>query len=248
MDHPGPMASCVRDLAILLQTIAGFDQGDSTSRLQLDIDLLAAVDGEIKPPALGRLRGLFEERAEPAVRRMMDQVVKELTERGCEIVDVALPAGFAEVIARHRIVMAVEAAQFHEQRLRKHPQDYGPNITKLLEEGIACPAAEFARTKEHQKRLRDELGQSLGIANPILLCPATPGPAPDKATTGDPVFNSPWSYTGMPTVSFPVGLSDDGLPLAIQMVGAQMYEDKLFQTAAWCEQVFAGRMPEPPIV
>jgi Asp-tRNA(Asn)/Glu-tRNA(Gln) amidotransferase A subunit family amidase len=247
MDHPGPIGNCVRDLAILLQTIAGFDQGDSTSRLQLDIDLLAAVDGETKAPGLGRLRGLFEERAEPAVRRMMDQVVKELTDNGCEVVDVALPAGFSEVIARHRIVMAVEAAQFHEQRLRKHPEDYGPNITKLLEEGIACPAAEFARTKEHQKRLGDELWQSLGTANPVLLCPATTGPAPDKNTTGDPAFNSPWSYTGMPTVSFPVGLSDDGLPLAIQLVGAQMYEDKLFRAAAWCENVFAGRMPEPPL-
>jgi Asp-tRNA(Asn)/Glu-tRNA(Gln) amidotransferase A subunit family amidase len=49
----------------------------------------------------------------------------------------------------------------------------------------------------------------------------------------------------MPTLSFPVGLSDDGLPLAIQLVGAPMHEDKLFQAAAWCEQVFAGRVPEP---
>jgi aspartyl-tRNA(Asn)/glutamyl-tRNA(Gln) amidotransferase subunit A len=141
----------------------------------------------------------------------------------------------------------VEGAQFHEQRLRKHPEDYGPNITRLLEEGIACRATEFARTKDHQKRLRDELWQSLGTGDPVLLCPATTGPAPDRATTGDPAFNSPWSYTGAPTVSFPVGLSEDGLPLAIQLVGAQMWENRLFQVAAWCENVFAGRMPEPPL-
>jgi aspartyl-tRNA(Asn)/glutamyl-tRNA(Gln) amidotransferase subunit A len=81
----------------------------------------------------------------------------------------------------------------------------------------------------------------------VLLCPATSGPAPDKGTTGDPAFNSPWSYTGLPTVSFPVGLSDDGLPLAIQLVGNHLHEKNLFQTAAWCEKVFAGRMPGPPL-
>jgi aspartyl-tRNA(Asn)/glutamyl-tRNA(Gln) amidotransferase subunit A len=248
MDHPGPIARCVRDLAILLQTIAGFDRYDPTSKLMLDIDLLAALDGESEPPTLGRLRGLFEERAEPAVQRMMDDVTKTLVAQGCNVVDVALPAGFSEVIARHRIVMAVEAAQFHEARLRKHPQDYGPNITKLLEEGIACPATEFARTKEHKKQLRDEMGHCLGgLAPSVLLCPATTGPAPDKATTGDPAFNSPWSYTGLPVVSFPVGLSDDGLPLAIQLVGQEMLEGELFRAAAWCENVLAGLMPELPL-
>ena len=50
----------------------------------------------------------------------------------------ALPAAFAEVIARHRIVMGVEAAMFHEARLRRHPEDYDPNIRGLLEEGLAC--------------------------------------------------------------------------------------------------------------
>jgi aspartyl-tRNA(Asn)/glutamyl-tRNA(Gln) amidotransferase subunit A len=248
MDHPGPIARCVRDLAILLQAIAGFDRCDPASGWLLESDLLAALDRTNKPPTLGRLRGLFEERAAPETRRMMGDVEKALRERGCQVVDVALPAGFSEVIARHRIVMAVEAAQFHAVRLRKHPEDYGPNITKLIEEGIACPATEYAQTKEHQKRLRDEVWQSVGTHAHVLLCPATTGPAPDAATTGDPAFNSPWSYTGLPVVSFPVGLSEEGLPLAIQLVGKNdLSEANLFQAAAWCENVLAGRMPEPPL-
>ncbi len=48
-------------------------------------------------------------------------------------------------------------------------------------------------------------------------------------------------------MSFPVGLSDDGLPLAIQLVGAEMDEEKLFRAAAWCEEALAGRMPELPL-
>jgi aspartyl-tRNA(Asn)/glutamyl-tRNA(Gln) amidotransferase subunit A len=243
MDHPGPIARCVRDLAILLQPIAGYD---FDTRRVLVPDLVAALEREVKPPQLGRLRGLFEERAEPAVRRMMDEVVKALTDRGCKVVDVALPGSFSEVVARHRTVMAVEAAQFHESRLRKHPEDYGPNITKLLQEGLACSAAEYARTKEHQERLRQEM-RDVASHHDALLCPATTGPAPDKRTTGDPAFNSPWSYTGLATVSFPVGLSDDGLPLSVQLVGGFLGDENLFRAAAWCENILAGRMPEPPL-
>ncbi len=51
-----------------------------------------------------------------------------------------------------------------------------------------------------------------------LVMPATIGPARASSTTGDPAFNSPWSYTGSPAVSFPIGLSPEGLPLAIPMV------------------------------
>jgi Asp-tRNA(Asn)/Glu-tRNA(Gln) amidotransferase A subunit family amidase len=239
MDHPGPIARCVRDLAILLQAI--FDETTFPAP-----DLLAALDGEIDPPQVCRVRGLFEDRAEPSVRRMMENVTRALRDHGCEVEDTALPASFSDVLEKHRIVMAVEAGQFHERRLRRHPEDYGPNITKLLEEGLACPATEYARVKEHQERLGSDMGLLL-LPFKILLCPATTGPAPDKGTTGDPAFNSPWSYTGLPTISFPVGLSDDGLPLAIQLVGNDLREKDLFRAAAWCENVLAGRMPEPPL-
>ena len=72
-----------------------------------------------------------------------------------------------------------------------------------------------------------------------LVMPATIGPAPDASTTGDPAFNSPWSYLGSPAVSFPIGLSPEGLPLALQMValGTGRGESDLLATARWCEGV-----------
>jgi aspartyl-tRNA(Asn)/glutamyl-tRNA(Gln) amidotransferase subunit A len=246
MDHPGPIARCVRDLAILLQTVAGQDELDRTAYGFPVPDLIALLSEELPPPQLGRLRGLFEERAAPSVRQMMDEVEDQLRGRGAGVFDVVVPDLFSDVLTQHRIVMAVEAAQFHERRLRKHPEDYGPNITKLLEEGIACPAPVYARAKEHQQRLQSQVGNFLAEYD-ALLCPATTGPAPDRATTGDPAFNSPWSYTGLPSVSFPVGLSDDGLPLAIQLVGEDFGEEDAFRAAAWCENVLAGRMPEPSL-
>jgi aspartyl-tRNA(Asn)/glutamyl-tRNA(Gln) amidotransferase subunit A len=70
----------------------------------------------------------------------------------------------------------------------------------------------------------------------VLLAPATTGPAPDKSTTGDPAFNSPWSYTGLPVVSLPAGKTPDGLPLSIQLIGRPFAERELFTTARWCER------------
>jgi aspartyl-tRNA(Asn)/glutamyl-tRNA(Gln) amidotransferase subunit A len=247
MDHPGPMAKCVRDLAIILETIAGPDRCDPLAHSLRVPNLSTLVEGKLSPPRLGRLRGLFEDRAEPEMRRTMDAVVKELCAKGAKVEDVVLPDLSADVLVHHRIVMAVEAAQFHEPRLRKHPEDYEPNITNLLNEGLTCPAPEYARTKSHQSHLRNAEFATFITDYDALICPATTGPAPDKATTGDPAFNSPWSYTGMPSVSFPVGLSEDGLPLAIQLVGAMRTENRVFPAAAWCETVFAGRMPEAPL-
>lgn len=233
MDHVGPIAPCVRDLALLFSVIAGRDPLDPCSADRATPNT-SALSAPATPPRLGRVRGLFEDRADPAVRTMMDEVVHRLTERGAVVREVALPAGFGEVIARHRTIMAVEAAAYHEPRLRKHPEEYDPNIRALLEEGLSCSAAEYARCKEHQARLTVETA-SCFEGTDALLTPATTSPAPSKATTGDPAFNSPWSYTGVPTVSFPAAWTTDGLPLAVQLVGRAWSEAELLATALWCE-------------
>src|SRR5437588_6216077 len=245
MDHPGPIGVCVRDLAILLQAIGGPDPRDPACTAQPMPDLLARLDCPLYPPRMGRLRGLFQELAQAPVQRMMDQAAARFAEEKAVVNDLALPAGFAEVIARHRNVMAVESAAFHAPRLRRHPNDYQPKIRALLEEGLACPAPEYARCKEHQAQLRAAMEACFDGVD-ALLTPATTSPAPDASTTGDPAFNSPWSYTGLPTVSIPAGRSPDGMPLAIQLVGRPWAEAELLATAAWCEMVLAVKWPEPP--
>ena len=187
MDHPGPMARCVRDLAILLQAIAGSDPRDPLCSDQRMPDLMAALAPALTPPRLGRVRGLFEDLAEPPIRDLMDQVSKAFQTRGARVADVGLPAGFADVVARHRTVMAVEAAAFHGPRLRRHPDDYLPNIRSLLDEGLQCPAPEYARCKEHQQQLAGEVLACLDGVD-ALLAPAITGPAPDASTTGNPAF------------------------------------------------------------
>lgn len=242
IDHPGPMARCVRDLEILLNVIA--DPYKRPGKPEAESNAPASRE---RPPRLGCLRGLFDYRADPAVAEMMRQVCAQLEKKGATIVDVPEPAAFAEVLLRHRTVMAVEAAAYHEARLRRHPQDYDPWIRSLLEEGLSCPAPEYARCKEHQALLRSEMEPCFDGVDALLM-PATTSPAPDAGTTGDPAFNSPWSYTGFPAISFPSGLAPDGLPLAIQLVGRPWSESALFPVALWCEEALGVTLGEPPVV
>jgi Asp-tRNA(Asn)/Glu-tRNA(Gln) amidotransferase A subunit family amidase len=247
MDHPGPIARTVRDLAILLEAIAGADPLDPTCSTRSVPAYATLLGQQQEVPRLGRVRGFFDDVAEPSVREMMDHVAHEFRRAGATVQDVALPASFREVSERHRTVMAVEAASFHGVRLRRHPEDYQPNIRRLVEEGLACPAPDYARCKEHQRRLRAEMRTCFESAD-VLLTPATTGPAPDAATTGDPAFNSPWSYLGFPTVSLPAAWSPERLPLAIQLVGQPWMEALVFSAAAWCEDVLSFGTPEPPNV
>jgi Asp-tRNA(Asn)/Glu-tRNA(Gln) amidotransferase A subunit family amidase len=115
----------------------------------------------------------------------------------------------------------------------------------LLEEGLACPAPEYARCKAHQVSLRRDMLACLEGVD-ALLTPATTGPAPDAATTGDGAFNAPWSYVGLPTVSVPAGRSSEGLPLAVQLAGRPWGEGELFAAAAWCEESLSFDPGEPP--
>jgi Asp-tRNA(Asn)/Glu-tRNA(Gln) amidotransferase A subunit family amidase len=235
MDHVGAMTRCTHDLALVMQTIANRPVRD----------WMAGLDQGWRW-TLGRPRGLFERLAAPDVNAMMDRVCAHLAERGATIHDVSLPTAFEDVIAQHRVVMAVEAAKYHEERLRRRPEDYPPNITALLREGLECPAPAYARAKELQRRLRGEVEQVIRSCS-TLICPATPRGAPDTSTTGDPAFNSPWSFTGLPVVSIPTALDGDGMPLGIQLVGPAGSENELFAVAAWCEANREREIGDPPL-
>jgi aspartyl-tRNA(Asn)/glutamyl-tRNA(Gln) amidotransferase subunit A len=239
MDHPGPMGQCVRDLALMMQVIT-----DAEPSLG-PVPSYGTISPSATPPLLGRVRGLFHDLAEPTMRELVDRVCARWHQAGAVVEETPLPPAFTEVIPRHRVIMAVEGAQYHEPRLRRHPEDYAPRVKSLLEEGLACPAPEYARCKDHQRQLTAIMRQR-SPENKILVTPATRGPAPAADTTGDPAFNSPWSYTGLPTVSFVAGWTADGLPIAIQLVGLPDREAELIAAAEWCESVLAIEPRMPP--
>src|SRR5262249_25426572 len=100
MDHPGPMARCVEDVEVLTRAIASAPQ-PREARL-----------GAAGRPTFARLRGLFDRLADGPVRQSVDQACEKLRQAGATVLEIDLPPSFEEVLARHRVVMAVEAAQY----------------------------------------------------------------------------------------------------------------------------------------
>ncbi len=171
----------------------------------------------------------------------VEQMASHLNKAGAVVGDLPDDLFDFETIGRnHRVIMAAEAAAGHVHRLNSHREYYAPQIKSLVVEGLAISATDYIRCREDQRRRSTNLLEAVRKRHKYdaILMAATVGPAPGPETTGDPVFNSPWSYLGWPTLSFPIGLSSDGLPLAIQIVGPSFFgEDELFRIAAWCESV-----------
>ncbi|MFM8273102.1 MAG: amidase [Gemmata sp.] len=255
IDHIGVMANCVRDLAVLFQTIAGPDGRDPGARTQTVADPFAGCHDAPGEPDFGPSQewlcvtdDFFLPRADGTTRTSFDALVRRLARyeptQGTvgRVQPVSLPPGFAEAPEQQLTVMAAEAAAYHEPRFRRHPGDYPPKITSLIERGLRASAAEYARCRESQARLTEELRTRFRA----LLVPATPAAAPTAETTGDPSFNSPWSFVGMPVVSLPFAYTADGMPLAVQLVAKQGQEDDLFRTAVRVEDATAfERRPLP---
>jgi aspartyl-tRNA(Asn)/glutamyl-tRNA(Gln) amidotransferase subunit A len=164
-----------------------------------------------------------------------------LTAAGAEVSDEPDELFDLETILRdHRIIMAAEAATVHEGQFAEQRGEYAPRIAQLVEEGLAIPATRYRRCQDDRNSKRADVEVMSPPYEPgeALVMPATIGPAPDRSTTGDPALNSPWSYLGWPAASFPIGLSPDGLPLALQLVGEYPFDVNPFlETVSWCEDV-----------
>jgi aspartyl-tRNA(Asn)/glutamyl-tRNA(Gln) amidotransferase subunit A len=229
LDQVGPIARTVGDLRLLLGEIC--ISGLNRKRVQ---ESGLRNEGSTR---LGRLRGFFDRRAEPVVKSAFDEAVRALVAQGAEVIELDDPVDFEQILKDHRRVMAAEAAGVHSDRLDELPDDYPPRIRDLVREGRTLTALEYLQAKDRMYAKRWSLREAFQREKiHALITHATVTTAPDRSTTGDPAFNSPWSYTGNPTVSFPVGLAPDGLPVAIQIIGGYNYDRELLLAAEWCEQ------------
>lgn len=234
LDHPGPIARSVADLAVVLGAIAGYDPADPVCLDSPVVDYRSALEAP-RPPRLGLLESFFMESAAKPIQAATHQALAALRAAGADIVCVPLPASFAELHALHRRVMAVDAADYHRAAFAAHRAAFGPNIASLIDEGLSTLAIDYSAALAHQLRFRREMLAGFNGVE-ALVTPATVDAAPGVETTGDPKFNSPWSYTGFPTVSLPCGLTRDGMPASLQLIGPPLAEASLLAAAAWCER------------
>jgi aspartyl-tRNA(Asn)/glutamyl-tRNA(Gln) amidotransferase subunit A len=235
LDHPGPIAHSVADLAAMLDVLITHLPGDPTSKDTPHPGLIAALASMPKAcPRLGRLGGLFAEKADADTTAALDQSLSTWEAAGARVSQPGLPAGFDEVLEHHRIVLVAGLAANHQYYYPDHADEYPEGLGGLVAEGLDFRMTRFIEARRHQMQLGADILDCFAECD-VLVCPAAVGGAPDTSTTGDPSMNAPWSYTGLPTVSFPIGKTDQGMPLAVQLVGRPNGESGLFQVAAWCE-------------
>jgi Asp-tRNA(Asn)/Glu-tRNA(Gln) amidotransferase A subunit family amidase len=226
LDHPGPIARSVEDLSIVLSVLQ-----------RLPARPREAAQVKSAPPKIGRLRGFHEELVDSELKAAIDRSLDTLMTFGCLVYDVDVPDGFEELPAHHKLIMAAGAAAWHRERFAEHRNDYGPCVASLIEEGLGVSATDYIRAIEHQVLMSERMNGLFSDGLDVLLTPATIGAAPSASSTGNPAMNAPWSYTGMPTVSLPIALSDDGLPLAIQLAGRLNDDAGLLDSAKFCERI-----------
>jgi AtzE family amidohydrolase len=240
LDHVGPLARTVRDLALIYDALQGYDPGDPAC-VNRGLQPVSIGLEEHKPNVrVGLLGGWFKAGASPEVIRAVESVASRLRARKTE-----LPGAQAARAAAFCMTGA-EGGALHLANLRARPNDFDPATRDRLIAGAMQPAAVLA--KAHRVR-RSFLEQALAVLGEfdILLAPATPFPASliGQATTrlgGEEVsvranlglYTQPISFIGLPALTVPVN-NKGLLPTGVQMIAAPWREDLLIQAAAWLE-------------
>jgi Asp-tRNA(Asn)/Glu-tRNA(Gln) amidotransferase A subunit family amidase len=245
LDTVGILVRTVEDAAILLGAMAGHDPNDPGSSAEAVPDYRGALDRLQGPPRIGLLREFFLEQCDEEMRKQTEDAAQSLAQAGATIEEVGLPESFATCHAVQRIIMNTECAAFHEELFREHADDYSSRLRSSIEAGMLTPAVRYLQAQRMRRRLSREMNALAGRFDALLM-PSTPTPAPrDLSTTGDPLFQSPWTSAGLPTVTIPSGLSASGLPMGVQLAGPRFGEAHLLAVARWCESTLGVDLMPP---
>ena len=245
LDTVGILVRTVEDAAIMLQVMAGHDPNDPGSSDRPVPDYREEMKKLEKPPRIGLLKEFFFDRSTAEVRRHTEAVAQRLAQAGASVEEIELPGSFATASSCQRIVSNVECAAFHEEFFRDRADEYGAKIRSNIEMGMLIPGVRYLQAQRLRRQLRRDLVAMVKGVD-VVLTPATPAPAPrDLSTTGDAVFQQPWTSAGLPTIVVPSGLSEEGLPLAVQLAGLPLEEGKLLAASRWCEAVLAVSLSPP---
>jgi Asp-tRNA(Asn)/Glu-tRNA(Gln) amidotransferase A subunit family amidase len=235
-DHPGILAREVSDLPVMLDALAGYDPRDHTSALVAVGDYAKEFQTPIMEPLIALMTGDFHDKATDEIRANVIAVADRLVRSGARIERIPPPPSFEELGPAFWTILTTEPAAHHQEALENRPASFDPKTLEFLKRGLETPAVKYLRALEVQRRFRREAAAILRHYDAVLV-PSTNFTAPAGLdSTGDPVFNNPWSMSGNPVVGLPSGLSAQGLPMAVQLVGAAFAEGRLLALAKWCEQ------------
>jgi len=249
LDHVGPMARNVDDLALAYDVMQGPDPLDPACTARPVAPVSGRLRGDAPPLRVGMLGGWFRADAEPqaleAVRAVADAVGARRT---VELPDVALARYGAFVIT------AAEGGNLHLDDLRTRPEAFDPATRDRLIAGALLPANLVLKAQRFRRRFQQAVARAFADVD-VLIAPATPCAAlaaeqqtlsiggrdmPARAHVG--IYTQPLSYVGLPIVTVPVATGRP-LPIGVQIIAAPWMEEHAFRIAAQLEA--AGLTPSP---
>ncbi|CAN1509466.1 GatA Asp-tRNAAsn/Glu-tRNAGln amidotransferase A subunit and related amidases [Sphingomonadaceae bacterium] len=267
LDQAGPMARDVRDCAIMLEAMAGFDPKDSTS---LDLPVPAwevGLNSDLKGKRIGipkeyRLDGIDED-----IAKMWDNGIAWLKDAGAEIVDISLPhtkyalpayyiiapAEASSNLARYDGVRfglrdLPEGAGLQDMYAATRAAGFGEEVRRRIMIGTYVLSAGFYDAYYTQaQKIRALIARDFDNAwasCDLILAPTAPSAAFGLGEkNADPlsmylndVFAVPASLAGLPAMSVPGGLSKEGLPMGLQIIGKALDEQAVLNAGLAIEQ------------
>lgn len=252
LDHVGPIARSVRDLALAYDAMQGWDAEDPVCRRKSPDPVASQLGLGAEGLRVARLGGAFREAAEGSALAAVDACALALgVDRVVELPEVARARAAAQIIT------AAEAGALHLERLRTRAMDYDPATRDRLLAGALVPSA-WVVAAQRFRRWFFERAMAIFREVDVLLAPATPFPAPPigeaTVSVGGSVlplrlaigaFTQPLSLVGLPVVCVPAGRSAEGLPIGVQVVAAPWREDHAFRVAAALERAGVASCPLP---
>jgi aspartyl-tRNA(Asn)/glutamyl-tRNA(Gln) amidotransferase subunit A len=235
LDHVGPLARTVADAAAMFHVLAR-----SAPR--------SPVVRKPKTVRLGRLRGYFEGRLEPAVRTGYERALESIERAGVAVSDVNV-AHAADTAAIYLGILLAEAAAYHAATLEQCPELYSPPVRIRLEMGRYILAEDYLRARRGQEVLRRDIDAALADVDALVL----PGmsivapPLGEETVAIDDVaepvralmlrLTQTFNVSGHPAIVLPCG-TPGSLPISLQLVGSRSVS--LLDVAAGVEAILGS--------
>ncbi len=244
LDHVGPLARSVEDLALVLDAI--MDRSPRGWRRR-EAQLLEGVRGL----RIGVSEKYFFERIQPEVEQAVRQALGRFEGWGAHLHNVHVPDAEAATLASRNILLA-EAAAYH-RRYRARRQEYGQEVRRLIEAGEALAPAELIEARRVRARFTRELDRLFERVD-VLITPTTPatatligqrqieieGVSEDTRLAMTRLLRA-FNMAGVPALSVPCGRDHHGLPIGMQIVGRRLAEVMVLRVGiAWEREATAS--------
>lgn len=231
LDTVGVFARSIEDLGLIADCLTAYDALDSWMRPRSRARFrdTALQDPPVDPMFAFVKSPPWDEFAEDITKQAFPELVEALGEQ-CDTVE--LPDIFSTALAMQKLIQNADIAKFYGPISAKAPGVISEALSERIEQGKSITAVDYNTALDVRETLNAGLDQVFERYDAIIT-PASPGPAPKGlGATGNPAFNSMWTYLGVPCVTVPL-LEADGLPMGVQLVSARRDDGRLLRNARW---------------